>query len=126
MSEEKLNIRTRLERVALTADIASHYVQDMRVMPASGVARVAWDAMDHIEQMETAMRESALSELSALGQATEAYAAQKDAEAKIATAMEALAKAKDHLYEVYAGDMSMYEVQDEIDNVIAAIKGGAE
>lgn len=186
MTDEKLNMRertpcmkTRLERVALCADISSHYVQDMRVMPASGVARVAWDAMDHIEQMEKALREKSFSEMAALGQASDAHDAQKaaeaeaaswkmavteaeleckalrpkiaeleaerdtlfrkaslaeewrdsdrqraiDAEAKLAQAVEALAKAKDHLYEVYAGDMSMYEVQDEIDNVIAAIKG---
>lgn len=97
MSDEKLNMReetlcmkTRLERVALCADIASHYVQDMRVMPAPGVARVAWDAMDHIDALEVKLREAALSELSALGQASEAYTAQLDAEAKLAKAMEAL------------------------------------
>ena len=52
MSEKTPCMKTRLERVALCADIASHYVQDMRVMPASGVARVAWDAMDHIDTLE--------------------------------------------------------------------------
>lgn len=52
MSEKTPCMKTRLERVALCADIASHYVQDMRVMPASGVARVAWDSMDHIDALE--------------------------------------------------------------------------
>ena len=50
--EDTLIMRHRLERVALCADVASHYVQDMRVMPATGVARVAWDAMDYIAELE--------------------------------------------------------------------------
>lgn len=85
MREETLAIRTRLERVALCADIASHYVQDMRVMPASGVARVAWDAIDHIKQMEKATREKSFSEVAALGQASDAHDAQKAAEADAAS-----------------------------------------
>jgi len=50
--EDTLIMRHRLERVALVADVAGHYVQDMRVMPARGVARVAWDAMDYIAELE--------------------------------------------------------------------------
>jgi hypothetical protein len=40
----------RLERVALTAEIANHYVDDMRVMPAAGVADILYEALDEIKR----------------------------------------------------------------------------
>jgi len=45
---------------------------------------------DRIEELEAKVRESALSELSALGQASEAYIAQKEAEAKLEKSLDAL------------------------------------
>ena len=39
----------RLERVALMAEIANHYVDDMRVMPAAGVADVLYEALHEIK-----------------------------------------------------------------------------
>jgi len=48
------------------------------------------EAADRIEELEAKLRETALSELSALGQASEAYTAQLDAEARLAEAIEAL------------------------------------
>jgi hypothetical protein len=71
LRDDTLSMLRRLETVALSADIASHYVQDMRVMPASGVARIAWDAMDHIKAMEAQNREDALQCLSDTGQMAE-------------------------------------------------------
>ena len=38
----------RLERVALMAEIANHYIDDMRVMPAAGVADILYEALDEI------------------------------------------------------------------------------
>jgi hypothetical protein len=35
----------RLERVALMAEIANHYIDDMRVMPAAGVADILYEAL---------------------------------------------------------------------------------
>ena len=40
----------RMERVALTAEIASHYIDDMRVMPAAGVADILYEALDEIKR----------------------------------------------------------------------------
>ena len=38
----------RLERVALMAEIANHYIDDMRVMPAAGVADILYEALFEI------------------------------------------------------------------------------
>jgi hypothetical protein len=86
LRDDTLSILRRLETVALSADIASHYVQDMRVMPASGVARIAWDAMDHIRAMEAQSREDALQCLSDIGQMAETI---DKLEAKLAKAISA-------------------------------------
>jgi hypothetical protein len=40
----------RLERLALTAEIANHHIDDMRVMPAAGVADLIYEALDEIRQ----------------------------------------------------------------------------
>lgn len=87
MRDELLMLRSRLERVALTADIASHYIQDMRVMPAEGVARVAWDAMDFLDNLQKHTREVALQHLSDSGQAADRIAA---LEAEVSRLREAL------------------------------------
>jgi hypothetical protein len=38
----------RLERLALMAEIANHHIDDMRVMPAAGVADLIYEALDEI------------------------------------------------------------------------------
>ena len=38
----------RLERVARMAEIANHYIDDMRVMPAAGVADILYEALFEI------------------------------------------------------------------------------
>ena len=38
----------RLERVALMAEIANHHIDDMRVMPAAGVADILYEALAEI------------------------------------------------------------------------------
>ena len=38
----------RLERVALMAEIANHHIDDMRVMPAAGVADILYEALFEI------------------------------------------------------------------------------
>ena len=38
----------RLERVVLMAEISNHYIDDMRVMPAAGVADILYEALDEI------------------------------------------------------------------------------
>ena len=40
----------RLERVALTAAISNHHIDDMRVMPAAGVADILYEALDEIKR----------------------------------------------------------------------------
>ena len=40
----------RLERVALMAEIANHYIDDMRVMPAAGVADILYEALSEIRR----------------------------------------------------------------------------
>lgn len=40
----------RLERVALMAEIANHHIDDMRVMPAAGVADILYEALDEIKR----------------------------------------------------------------------------
>lgn len=40
----------RLERVALMAAIADHHIDDMRVMPAAGVADIIYEALDEIKR----------------------------------------------------------------------------
>ena len=39
----------RLERVALMAEIANHHIDDMRVMPAAGVADILYEALFEIQ-----------------------------------------------------------------------------
>jgi hypothetical protein len=48
MASDGDDIVARLERLALRAEIANHHIQDMRVMPAAGVADVIREAMDEI------------------------------------------------------------------------------
>ena len=40
----------RLEHVALMAEIANHHIDDMRVMPAAGVADILYEALDEIKR----------------------------------------------------------------------------
>ena len=40
----------RLERVALMAEIANHHIDDMRVMPAAGVADILYEALFEIQR----------------------------------------------------------------------------
>jgi hypothetical protein len=40
----------RLERLALTAEIANHHIGDMRLMPAAGVADLIYEALDEIRR----------------------------------------------------------------------------
>jgi len=40
----------RLERLALMAEIANHHIDDMRVMPAAGVADILYEALDEIRR----------------------------------------------------------------------------
>jgi hypothetical protein len=42
------DIVAQLERIALMAEVANHWTDDIRLMPASGVADVLHDAMDTI------------------------------------------------------------------------------
>ena len=39
-----------LESVALTAAISNHHIDDMRVMPAAGVADILYEALDEIKR----------------------------------------------------------------------------
>lgn len=39
-----------LESVALMAEIANHYIDDMRVMPAAGVANILYEALSEIRR----------------------------------------------------------------------------
>lgn len=48
MANDGDDIVAKLERLALMAEIANHHIQDMRVMPAAGVADVIREAMDEI------------------------------------------------------------------------------
>ena len=87
---------------------------------------------DRIESLEAKLREAALSELSALGQASEAHTAQLDAEAKLAQAVEAIAILEDALQEAgddYPGSKMQEWCQQQVKRAratIAAIKGEAE
>ena len=40
----------RLERVVLMAEISNHYIDDMRVMPAAGVADILYEALFEIQR----------------------------------------------------------------------------
>jgi hypothetical protein len=40
----------RLKRLALTAEIASHWTGDMRLMPAAGVADLIYEALDEMRE----------------------------------------------------------------------------
>ena len=40
----------RLERVVLMAEISNYYIDDMRVMPAVGVADILYEALDEIRR----------------------------------------------------------------------------
>ena len=48
------DITSKLERIALVAEVANHYIDDMRVMPAAGVADTIREAM---AQLESTMRD---------------------------------------------------------------------
>jgi hypothetical protein len=108
------DLKSRIERVALCADLASHYIQDMRVMPAEGVKMVQRDALARIEELEAKLQDMALDCLAAQGQAEEAYQAQLAAEAKLAEAvgvMEALIDAHNANLTVDEIDVLLWEVQ---------------
>lgn len=76
------DITSKLERIALVAEVANHYVDDMRVMPAAGVADTIREAMAQLESNLKDRTECCLQSLASMGQAAEAYAAQLRAEAE--------------------------------------------
>lgn len=121
LRDEKLMLRNRLERVALCADIASHYIQDMRVVPASGVARVIWDAIDFLDALENQVREEERDRAAEWRDSDKQRA--DDAEAKLANAIEALEKCYEDLHEVESGDLSTFDAQDSIADAINALIG---
>lgn len=50
------NLPERLERVALMAEIANHWTDDMRLMPAAGVADILYEALDEIKRHREALK----------------------------------------------------------------------
>jgi hypothetical protein len=44
-----------LERLALLAETSNRHIQDMRVMPAAGVADILYEAMDTIVDLRVAL-----------------------------------------------------------------------
>ena len=82
------------------------------------------EAAARIQELEAKLRKSALQELSALGQASEAYQAQLAAEAKLERAVEALAKIKQtyrgDAHRLIHGDRQIIEIADAI---LAELKG---
>jgi len=48
MAALNASLPERLERLALMAEIANHHIDDMRVMPAAGVADILYEALDEI------------------------------------------------------------------------------
>jgi hypothetical protein len=49
------DIVAKLERLALLAEVSNHHIQDMRVMPAAGVADILYEAMDTIVDLRVAL-----------------------------------------------------------------------
>ena len=94
-------------------------VERLRDWPYQGET-MAEQAADLIEELEAALRNSALQELSALGQATEAYQAQLAAEARIVDIEAKLAKAREEGF--WAG-RSCGGAKKEIDATLAELKG---
>lgn len=45
-------MKKELERIALCAEVANHWTDDMRLMPAAGVADTIYQALDHIVALE--------------------------------------------------------------------------
>ena len=78
------------------------------------------EAAHRIEQLVKEKREAALSELAALGQAAEAYDAQRAAEAKLVKAMEALRWIKDHRGECFIPE----PWDDMVNDALAELEGG--
>ena len=81
------------------------------------------------EELEAKLRKSALQELSALGQASEAYQAQLEAEAKLAKAVEELKMADQAIMENTTDqDLLMWGEQtvSHIRTTLAELKGGKD
>jgi hypothetical protein len=51
MTIELDDIRARLERIALCAEVANHWTDDMRLMPAAGVADTIYEGMARIDAL---------------------------------------------------------------------------
>jgi hypothetical protein len=124
-------LKSRIERVALCADLASHYIQDMRVMPAEGVKMVQRDALARIEELEAKLQDMALDCLAAQGQAEEAYQAQRAAEGRLEIAIAALNQIEQGWIDEADPDtgvsiqvnMAADEMEDIARDAIAKIKG---
>ena len=57
MQAPMTDLNARLQRIALCAEVANHWTDDMRLMPASGVADTIYEAMDRIEELEAKLSE---------------------------------------------------------------------
>jgi len=53
LNTNKSNLIERLERIALMAEIANHHIDDMRVMPAAGVADVLLETIEALSVDQT-------------------------------------------------------------------------
>jgi hypothetical protein len=51
------DLNARLQRIALCAEVANHWTDGMRLMPAPGVADTIYEAMDRIEELEAKLSE---------------------------------------------------------------------
>jgi hypothetical protein len=54
--EDNPDLFARLERIALMAEIANHYIDDMRVMPAAGVADTLNEVLEWLEDLHGGIR----------------------------------------------------------------------
>jgi F420-dependent methylenetetrahydromethanopterin dehydrogenase len=51
------DLKARLQRLALCAEVANYWTDDMRLMSATGVADTVYEAVEHIEQLEARLTE---------------------------------------------------------------------
>ena len=91
MSDDmKPNPLQNLKAVAHMAEVSGLHIDDLRVMPAAGVADIVYEAKDRIEELEERLK-------AATDDAKEAEAYAGELEAKLAWAMEGLPQMKSDL-----------------------------
>ena len=122
MSDDmKPNPLQNLKAVAHMAEVSGLHIDDLRVMPAAGVADIVYEAKDRIEELEERLKAATDDAKEAEAYAEEIYAHAKELETKLERTSKMLPRALSAVYK----DRKQ-EAIDVLETVIEQLTGGKD